>query len=96
MKYGYAISLGILVLYFGYVKCTDESFEVSFEHYYDLADDFLPQDRPLVHLPTQGSFEGSNYIINGSNINVMRFLGIKYGSVPRGGRFKVCLCGKFE
>lgn len=89
MKCGFAISL-VLVVLFELGECADASYEVSFENYYDLNDsDSSPQEKPLVHLPTQGSFEGDNYNINGTNVNVMRFLGIKYGSIPPGGRFKV-------
>lgn len=89
MKSGLAISFALVVL-FGLGECTDGSYEVSFENYYDLGEsDSMPQERPLVHLPTQGTFEGDNYVINGTEITVLRFLGIKYGSVPVGGRFKV-------
>lgn len=89
MKCGIAISF-VLVVLFRWGECAEGSYEVSFENYYDLNDaDSSPQERPLVHLPTQGSFEGDNYVINGTDISVMRFLGIKYATVPVGGRFKV-------
>lgn len=89
MKSGVAI-LVIFVTLLRYGSCADQSYEVSFENYYDITDgDSLPQERPLVHLPTQGSFEGDNYVLNGSDTNIMRFFGIKYGNVPFGGRFKV-------
>ncbi|KAL5290660.1 CES5A.2 family protein [Megaselia abdita] len=88
MKCGFAITFAFVVL-LRLGECADGSYEVSFESYYDINDgDSSPQERPLVHLPTQGSFEGDHFAINGTDINIMRFLGIKYGNVPIGGRFK--------
>lgn len=89
MNCGFAISFALIIL-FRFGECADASYEVSFENYYDINDsDSSPQERPLVHLPTQGSYEGDNYKLNGTDINIMKFHGIKYGRVPVGGRFKV-------